>query len=218
MIFTFPETAYRRNIPTTVPVVVAREENDPMQDQAPDSMSEIPKSKADIIHVEDPLQSTSPPRKAYLESLRLFSGTYTEEPLWRLATRPIALLPLPPILWATLVNSVAIGFLIVISSNFATAFSQVYGFATWQCGLTFVAAIVGSLLAIAVAGPFLDWVADQLTLGNGGVREPEMRLPAIAISIITGPLAGILYGVGIGKQLHWICPVIGIGLGKFSCV
>lgn len=206
MIFTFPETAYIRNIQLTPTVLDTTDEKD--MDQLHD------KSGADATHMEVPPTSVVQAKKSYLASLSLFSGMYTKESLFLLVVRPLALLPLPPVLWATLVNAVAIGFLVVISSNFATAFQQVYGFSPWQSGLTFVAAIIGSLIAVAGGGPFLDWVADRLTMRNGGVREPEMRLPAIVISVVTGPLAGILYGVGIGKQLHWICPVIGIGLGE----
>lgn len=57
-------------------------------------------------------------------------------------------------------------------------------------------------------------IADRLTRKNNGVREPEMRLPAMAVSLVTGPLSLVLYGVGVGRQLHWICAVMGIGLSK----
>ena len=63
-----------------------------------------------------------------------------------------------------------------------------------------------------------DIVADFFTRRNGGVREPEMRLPAIMISLVTTPLALILYGVGIQYNLHWICPTIGLALLNFSIV
>ena len=60
-----------------------------------------------------------------------------------------------------------------------------------------------------------DKMADWFTKRNGGIREPEMRLPSIAISLITTPLGLILYGVGIQKQLHWMCPTVGLGLREF---
>jgi hypothetical protein len=63
-----------------------------------------------------------------------------------------------------------------------------------------------------------DIVADFFTKRNGGVREPEMRLPAIMISLITTPLALLLYGVGIQNNLHWMCPTIGLALLNFSVV
>ncbi|KAM0558077.1 hypothetical protein ACHAPJ_005244 [Fusarium lateritium] len=67
-------------------------------------------------------------------------------------------------------------------------------------------------------GRFSDMVADRLTRGNNGIRQPEMRLPAIIISVFTTPLALVLYGVGIDRAWHWIVPTIGLGLLNFSIV
>lgn len=150
-----------------------------------------------------------------LQTLRIFSGSHTKESIWKLMIRPVVLLALPPVLWATLVMSVTIGFLVAISSNFATAFQGTYGFAPWQSGLCFIASIIGSLIAVFFGGRFSDFIADIFTRRNGGIREPEMRLPAIAISLVAAPLALVLYGVGIGQELHWMVPTLGLGLCRF---
>ncbi len=80
----------------------------------------------------------------------------------------------------------------------------------------FLSTIIGSIIAIPAGGHLGDVVADWFTKRNGGMRDPEMRLPAMAVCTITGPLALVLYGVGIQHQLHWICPTIGLGLRKSS--
>lgn len=157
-----------------------------------------------------------PEKESYIRSLRLVTGTFTQESLWRMGYRPVILLVLPPVLWATLVMSVTIGFLVAISSNFAAAFSQFYGFSSWQAGLCFVSGLVGTLLGILGGGWFSDWVADVFTKRNGGIREPEMRLPAITVALIAGPLALVLYGCGIEYHWHWIVPTIGLGLREYS--
>lgn len=72
------------------------------------------------------------------------------------------------------------------------------------------------MIGIPAGGQLGDMVADYFTRRNGGIREPEMRLPAMIPSLITTPLALILYGVGIEKKLHWMCPTIGLGLCKSS--
>lgn len=159
-----------------------------------------------------------PERKTFLQSMALYSGVYTEENLFVLMFRPLVALALPAVFWATLINSVTIGMIVVLSANFSSAFATIYGFQPWQAGLTFVSAITGSLIAILLGGHLSDWVANQLTIRNGGVRTPEMRLPALVISLVTGPLSCILYGVGFGKRLHWMCAVIGIGLVNFTVV
>ncbi|KAF4630332.1 hypothetical protein G7Y89_g7797 [Cudoniella acicularis] len=201
-IFTFPETTYIRETPSTTTTP-------PDDDKIKPSISQLEMCTSN---------SEIPKRMTYWQSLRVYSGVYTSENLWTLFSRCIVLIVLPPVLWSAMIMSVTIGFLVAVTSNVAPAYSTTYGFAAWQTGLCFIAALVGSIIGIVVGGHMGDWVADWFTKRNGGLREPEMRLPAIVISLITAPLASILYGVGIQYQLHWICPTIGLGLLNFSIV
>jgi len=75
---------------------------------------------------------------------------------------------------------------------------------------------LGSLFGIAGGGWFSDKVANYLTTRNGGIREPEMRLPAMILGLIASPLGLVLYGVGINNKLHWICPTLGLGFLSFA--
>jgi len=207
---TFPETAYNRS---------------PIADGITTTLRSTPggysvrNTKSDgeaggVEYVEESVPEHPQRRQYWIQGLKLYHGTFTEESIWNMAIRPVMLLALPPVLWATLVMSVTIGFITAITSNVAPAFATTYGFEAWQSGLCFFAAIIGAPIGILLGGHFSDWVADYFTKRNGGIREPEMRLPAIMISVITGPLALILYGVGIKNKLHWIVPTLGIGLSK----
>jgi hypothetical protein len=158
----------------------------------------------------------TPKRKSYLQELKIYSGTYTSEKLSHLFIRPLALIILPPVLWGSLVMSVTIGFLVAVTSNVAPAYNTAYGFQPWQTGLCFFSAIVGSLVGIYMGGHLTDKMADWFTKRNGGLREPEMRLPSIVVSLITTPLGLVLFGVGIQYKLHWMCPTVGLGLRKLS--
>lgn len=209
VILTFPETMYRRDESVTS-----------TDTQIDPSTMDLEKSGSEHHdNVNTKVTSTSadevPEMISYVTSLRLYSGTYTQESFWKLFIRPVVFLALPPVLWATLVMSGTIGFLVAISSNVAPAYTTAYGFEPWQTGLCFIAALIGSFLAIFCGGHLGDWIADIHTRRNDGIREPEMRLPAIGISVITAPLALILYGVGINNRLHWICPTMGLALSKF---
>ncbi|KAI3550562.1 hypothetical protein CSPX01_01612 [Colletotrichum filicis] len=206
VLFTFPETHYRRRYATELEVVPSRHESTKPSSQC----LENPPSSS---HTSSP--STW---KTYLATMTVFSGTYTSEPLLALMFRPLVAITLPAVFWATLINAITTGMIVVISANFSNAFSTVYGFHTWQSGLTYLSTIFGSFLAIFCGGHFTDWMADKLTIRSGGTRIPEMRLPAMIISLITGPLSCILYGAGFEKKLHWICPTIGIGLVNFTTV
>jgi hypothetical protein len=199
--FTFPETSYNRDITAN-------------SDSSETALAHE-KTSSSVEYIENGSSAGIPKRKTYLQELKIFSGTYTNESLLNLFVRPLALIVLPSVLWGSLVMSVTIGFIVAVTSNVAPAYATAYGFAAWQTGLCFFAAIIGSLIGIFIGGHMSDKLADWFTKRNGGIREPEMRLPSIVISLITTPLALVLYGVGIQYQLHWICPTIGLGLCKF---
>jgi MFS family permease len=200
--FTFPETAYVR-------------EREPLLEDVhhrPSSIGEKP----DVSATSDVEQAARPvpPKQTYWESLKIFHRTLTEESFLKLVLRPLGLICLPPVLWAALVESVTIGFLVAVTSNVDVAFSAAYGFQPWQVGLCFIAAVIGSIIGIPAGGHLGDMTADYFTKRNGGIRDPEMRLPAMMLCLITTPLGLVLYGVGIEHKLHWICPTIGLGLCK----
>ncbi|KAJ3579897.1 hypothetical protein NPX13_g661 [Xylaria arbuscula] len=198
VLFTFPETAFKREDELNPEV------HDPRNQNAKEYVTATQPSNLVSI------------KKSYLQGLKVFNGTLTQESLIHMFFRPFGLIILPSVLWAALVQSVTVGFIVAVTSNVAVAYSGAYDFETWQVGLAFLSAILGSVIGIPAGGQLGDWVADQLTRRNGGIRYPEMRLPAITLSLVTTPLALILYGVGIEKRLHWICPTIGLGLLNFS--
>lgn len=194
--FTMPETSYNRS-PVNIP------------GRAHGTLHNL---DSEAAH-EDDLQ---PQKRSYAQNLKPYQGKLTNESFGNIFVRPIIMLLLPPVLWATLIMSVTIGFLVAISSNFASAFAEVYQFSSWQSGLCFVAGLIGSAIGIFFGGTFSDWVANYFTKKNGGIREPEFRLPAISVGMITAPLALVLYGVGIQHRLHWMVATLGLGLLNFS--
>jgi Major Facilitator Superfamily len=200
--FTFPETVYIR------PIEIDTDNEPTLEDKRDEGTAQLNESPSSSI----------PPKKTYLQSLKVFSGTYTEETFWRLFARPWALILLPPVLWCSLVQSVTIGFIVAVTSNVASAYQQAYGMKPYETGLCFIAAIIGALVGIVCGGWVGDKTADFFTKRNGGIREPEMRLPAMMFSLISTPLSLILYGVGIQDKLHWMCPTVGLALLNFSIV
>ncbi|RYP00591.1 hypothetical protein DL764_006465 [Monosporascus ibericus] len=214
VIFAFPETEFNR-------AATLAEGGSVFGPQilAEDSLKEGLDPEFVLTERKSSGSSSEPPKRlSYWQSLRIYSGVYTKETFFKLFIRPIVMLTLPPVLWATLVMAVTIGFLVAISSNFASAFSEAYQFEAWQSGLCFIAAVIGAMTGAFFGGRFSDMVADFLTQRNGGVREPEMRLPAMMICLVTTPLSLVLYGVGIGQRLHWMVPTLGLAFLNFSIV
>jgi MFS family permease len=63
------------------------------------------------------------------------------------------------------------------SQNFA---APPYNFNSQSIGFMNFAVLVGALIGLTTAGPLSDWVSARATRRNGGIREPEMRLPAMS--------------------------------------
>ncbi|POR39623.1 Putative MFS-type transporter [Tolypocladium paradoxum] len=201
VMFTFPETAYPRERRSGEESCTSTEE-----------LRHHGSSRPDVERTTKPAAK----RRSCVQSLKPLNKGMTDENMLKMMIRPFGLILLPPVLWAALVQAATIGFLVAVTSNVDPAFQQAYHFQPYQVGLCFFSAVIGSLLGLPAGGQLGDKIADYLTKRNGGIREPEMRLPAIMLSCITSPLALILFGVGIQHRLHWICPTIGLGLLNFS--
>ncbi|KAF5689956.1 transcription factor Pig1p [Fusarium circinatum] len=211
IILTFPETVYNRQ-------EITEGTHTHIETSRKDKDEDIEKVQFDEVSASGQLSYSPTPKRTFWQNLSLYSGTHTKESILKLFFRPVVLLTLPPVFWATLVMSVTIGFLVAISSNFAVAFSATYGFKPWQAGLCFISCPIGAGVGAFFGGHFSDMVADRLTRKNGGIREPEMRLPAILISFVVAPLSLVLYGVGIDRNWHWIVPTLGLGLLNLAIV
>ncbi|KAF5252002.1 hypothetical protein FANTH_2956 [Fusarium anthophilum] len=211
IILTFPETVYNRQ-------EITEGTHTHIETNRKDKDEDIEKVQFDEVSASGQLSYSPTPKRTFWQNMSLYSGTHTKESILKLFFRPVVLLTLPPVFWATLVMSVTIGFLVAISSNFAVAFSATYGFKPWQAGLCFISCPIGAGVGAFFGGHFSDMVADRLTRKNGGIREPEMRLPAILISFVVAPLSLVLYGVGIDRNWHWIVPTLGLGLLNLAIV
>ncbi|KAL5361527.1 major facilitator superfamily domain-containing protein [Aspergillus floccosus] len=192
---TMPETAFQRDL-------------GPTEEVANEKVSNV----AEVEHVE----VSSTPKKSFTQRMAFNRAPLTHESIWKIAFRPVLILFLPPVFWSTVSFGIGIGIFVVLGTTAATAFSQVYDFTVWQLGLVWIAGIVGNFLGIPFGGYFSDWVANRATSKNGGVREPEMRLPAVSIAMITYPGSLLLYGLGINYKAHWIVPTLGIFLFSFG--
>jgi hypothetical protein len=92
-----------------------------------------------------------------------------------------------------------------------------YLFSPENVGYTNFAIVIGALLGLASAGPFSDWVAARATRKNNGIREPEMRLPALWFFMVATVISVILGGIGYQRQWAWGHIVVwGYGFAGFS--
>lgn len=204
--FTFPETAYNR---------LAAPMKSRVSDGLPEKLEKETNTSINATHVEVE-QHVIPPKKSFAQNLKITNGILTQESMFTIFLRPLAMFVLPPVFWATIMLGLHVGFYVVIGNTVATSFTQNYHFSTLQVGLLWFAVIIGSLIGLPLAGWWTDWVADLLTRRNHGIREPEMRLPAMILGMLVAPGGILLYGLGIGYKLHWAAPAFGLLLCKWS--
>ncbi|BCS30614.1 uncharacterized protein APUU_80917S [Aspergillus puulaauensis] len=194
--FTMPETAFQRD---------AVGSDDETNDKVP-AFSEV-----ESIQVVN-----TPKKKTLIHRMAFRRSPLTHESIWKIALRPMTVIWIPSVLWSTVAFGIGIGIFVVVSTTAATAYTQIYHFTNWQVGLVWIASIIGNVLGMPFGGYFSDWVASRATSKNGGIREPEMRLPAVSVAMFSYPASLLLYGLGINYKAHWMVPTLGIFLFSFG--
>jgi hypothetical protein len=124
---------------------------------------------------------------------------------------PISLLRFPIIVWASFtLGFSASSFLQVNLLEGQVYLYPPYSWSSAALGNANWPLTVGAVLGFFTSGWFSDWVSTRATKKNGGIREPEMRLPALI------PF-GILLAIGTaimttGWTNHWSWkPVVIVG-------
>lgn len=83
-----------------------------------------------------------------------------------------------------------------------------YSFSETSIGLLNFAVLVGLMIGLATGGPLSDWIAMRATTKNGGVREPEMRLPAMIPYVLIMILGNVILAVGYQHVWPWPATVV----------
>jgi hypothetical protein len=91
-----------------------------------------------------------------------------------------------------------------------------YNFSIGQQGLVFLSPCIGNLIGSFLCGYLNDGLARWSSRRNGGVFEPEMRLPVVLFPALLVPTGLLMFGLGIHNGLHWIVPTIGAGLNGIA--
>ncbi|KAB5581287.1 major facilitator superfamily domain-containing protein [Coniochaeta sp. 2T2.1] len=201
IVLTMPETAYQRDLGSN---------------QARTTATDTKLEGTSASQVEQVEAADVPAKKSFVARMAFNHSSLTHESIWKIAFRPVPVLLLPPVLWSTVSFGIGIGIFVILGTTAATAFSQIYHFTVWQIGLVWISSIIGNLLGIPFGGYFSDWVANRATSRNNGIREPEMRLPAVSIAMVAYPGSLLLYGLGLHYKAHWIVPTLGMFLFSFG--
>lgn len=211
-VFAFPETKWHRAHPNEIhntPTTVTSTEGSADGKEKAESTEESTKN------VETHLEVQNPPIDDAAMDPFLHKGSpskgqfhiYQPDPNWvkTLALAfwvPWRLLAFPIVEYAAFVVSWGASCFLTANLTQAQAFgAPPYNWSSQSIGFTNFASLVGAMLGLATNGPLSDWIAMRATKKNGGIREPEMRLPTL-IPYVLISIAGNFI-IAFGYEYHW---------------
>ena len=134
-------------------------------------------------------------RETFLQRLKPFHGTFSNQSLWKMVLRPFLILFNPLALWYILIVSFTTAWVIVISFCIAEAFAgPPFSLTIAQQGYMSVGPIAGGLLGCVACGLVCDPLARYCTRKNNGIYEPEFRLPMFTAAPIVSTIGYFLFG------------------------
>ncbi|KAF2104672.1 serine/threonine kinase 16 [Rhizodiscina lignyota] len=209
VVFCFPETKWDRATPRNGPSVAP-------QGVVEDEKGETMATEAQLQQVEtahrDPWLG-----KGYPSKMQWFIFQPNAHPFKSIALDlwvPWKLMIFPIVQFASFVVSWSCSSFLTLNLTQSQVFAAPpYNYSSQNIGFMNFAILVGAFIGLATAGPLSDWVSMRATIRNGGIREPEMRLPAMIPYVIIMYLGNII--VSVGYQNHW--PWEAIVIIGFAC-
>lgn len=216
LFFFCPETAYRRDPSFNI--------DQGTQDRAEDLAEEkIARLEGKAENIENISQTAtndsdwSEPKNSYWHDLKIYHGRQSDDPYWKVLTRPLLMLVFPQVLFSFFAYGLTTSWLIVVGSVLAQIFTAPpYSFSVSQVGLVTISSLIGAIVGAFITGPLADWVVKFMSRRNGGIYEPEFRLVLISIALVLGGMSFFGFGWSLEVEDPWIGPVIFYGLQYFS--
>ncbi|KAL2388141.1 hypothetical protein RJ035_003580 [Blastomyces gilchristii] len=211
LVFLFPETRWPRSHPVD-PVEGTRvaDETTAAKADSTATSSAKPSTESDIENEHaytDPYLRKGRPS---LRQFRLFS--MVENPVksllldfwipWKLHLFPIVHLAAFIVSWSASV------FLVVNVTQSQLFAAPPYNFNSQTVGFFNFAVIVGNGIGLATNGYLSDWISMRATKKNRGIREPEMRLPAMIPYVIIMIIGNFVVAFGYEYKWDWKIIVI----------
>lgn len=102
------------------------------------------------------------------------------------------------------------GLLYLFFTTLETVFIDEYHWLPELTGLAYISMGIGFMSGLFVVAQISDLTVVSMTKANGGVFEPEMRLPTCAMFGCFIPISFFWYGWAVDQHVHWIVPIIGL--------
>jgi MFS family permease len=125
--------------------------------------------------------------------------------------RPTKMLLLSPLVFfLSLYLAFAYGLLYLLFTTIPIVFQETYGWSIGTTGLVYLSLGAGNLTGWIIITLRSDKDVVRRTRANGGVFEPEMRLPISVYFGLLLPATFFWYGWTAYYKTHWIAPVLAL--------
>ncbi|OTA99016.1 hypothetical protein M426DRAFT_16868 [Hypoxylon sp. CI-4A] len=220
-----PETAYRRDDSLNIDLGRGRDKSEEVSKddskigkvESERTASGNVEAEIEVIERAATNNTWSEQKNSYWHDLKIYNGRVSDDPFWKVLTRPLLMLIFPQVLFSFFAYGLTTSWLVVVGSVLAQLFTAPpYNFSVSGVGLVAIASLIGAIIGAFISGPIADWIIKSMSRRNGGIYEPEFRLVLIVITFILGGMSFFGFGWSLQQQDPWIAPVIFYGLQYFS--
>ncbi|RDW75210.1 hypothetical protein BP6252_06352 [Coleophoma cylindrospora] len=212
-IFFLPETTFRRAIFDGETAAEA--------DKEAVDMIEHSDKRANLEHVPTNSQADGVQRNhyagSYFKDLFQFRDR-AQEPrglrAWpKQFSLPFRFIVVPAALFATCSYGIMLSGIVVISTLSSQLFSPPpYLFTSSAIGLYTLSSFIGIVVAYPFAGPLTDMLSRAMSRRNGGIHEPEHRMPALVFPFLLAPGGLILFAYMVADSRSYYLSAIGYSM------
>ncbi|VUC24123.1 unnamed protein product [Clonostachys rosea] len=205
-IFWMPETAFARHTQTT--------RNSHKKSSAGKEGSEVQSTVEEVddaakesgrVHID---QASIRPQ-SWAKSLAPYSGYKSDASFLKHLFQPFIMIVSLPVIWGSILFSICISWLVGISISLSQIFSaEPYNFSVTAVGAINASSFTASVIGMIIAGPLTDWLGTSLAKRNGGIYEPEFRLPIMAAYLAFTGAGFFAWGQSSYAKDPWPVPVI----------
>ncbi|KAJ5971579.1 Major facilitator superfamily domain general substrate transporter [Penicillium vulpinum] len=206
-IFLFPETKWHRIHPDEIAQSASPSEsaiNEPEAEKPPVKVTNQEHENVETAERDPYLHKGTPSKQQFklwqLDGSNIKTVIVSFYIPWKLLTFPIVEL-------AAFVVSWSASCFLTLNLTQSQAFAEPpYNFGSQTIGFFNFAILIGSFIGLATNGLLSDWVSMKATKKNRGIREPEMRLPAMIPYVIISIIGNFI--VAFGYQYKWDWKII----------